>query len=725
MCKRLAHFLLPLSDDLLVCCIPPEYFFLRRSRMNAKRFYSALLVALLSISMIPRARADEGMWAFNNIPREAIKKRYGFDVTDAWLKKVQLGSVRFNNGGSGSFVSPDGLVLTNHHIASDTLQKISSAEKDYIKDGFYAPTRDREVKAPDLELNVLMSIEDVTERVNAAARAEMSGAEASAARQAAIAAIEKESSEKTGLRSDVVTLYQGGQYNLYRYKKYTDVRLVFAPEIKIAFFGGDPDNFNYPRYDLDMALFRVYENDRPVHSDNYFKWSKTGAKDGELVFVPGHPGSTSRLNTMAHLEYLRDTGLPFTLRLLEREHVLLDKYGALGEEQARRAQEEKFLIENSLKAYRGELAGLKDAALMARKQKDEEALKRAVAADPRRQKAYGDAWENIARGRRELPSYSRQYSLIEGGAGFNSDLFGVARTLVRLAAESQKPDAERLPAYSDARRASLELELYSPAPVYADFEKMKLADSLAFMRDELGADNPVVKQALAGKSPEARAAELVEGTKLADVAYRKQLAAGGVKAINESSDPMIRLARDVDEAAHALRKRYESEVLSNERTNYAKIARARFEIEGTKIYPDATFTLRLSYGAVKGYEENGKWVAPFTTIGGLYEHAARHGNKDPYEVPESWRKAKSALALKTPFDFVATADIIGGNSGSPVLNKNGELVGLIFDGNIQSLVGDFIYDETQNRAVSVDVRAMTEALGKVYGAREVLAELTK
>ncbi|HJQ26964.1 MAG TPA: S46 family peptidase [Blastocatellia bacterium] len=693
--------------------------------MNAKRRFSAMLIALLSLSIIPRARADEGMWAFNNIPREAIKKRYGFEVTDAWLKRVQLGSVRFNNGGSGSFVSPDGLVLTNHHIASDTLQKISSAEKDYIKDGFYAPTRDKEVKAPDLELNVLMSIEDVTDRVNAAVRPEMSGAEAAAARRAAIAAIEKESSEKTGLRSDVVTLYQGGQYNLYRYKKYTDVRLVFAPELKIAFFGGDPDNFNYPRYDLDMALFRVYENDRPVHSDNYFKWSKTGAKDGELVFVSGHPGSTSRLNTMAHLEYLRDYGIPFTLRVYERIHALLDKYGALGEEQARRAQEEKFLIENSLKAFRGELAGLKDATLMARKQKDEEMLRHAVAADPQRQKAYGDAWDNIARGRRELPSYSRQYALIEGGAGFNSDLFGVARTLVRLAVESQKPDAQRLPEYSDARRASLELELYSPAPIYADFEKMKLADSLAFMRDELGADDRVVKRALAGKTPEARAAELIDGTKLADVAYRKQLAAGGVTAINESSDPMIRLARDIDEAGRALRKRYESEVQSNERANYAKIARARFEIEGTKIYPDATFTLRLSYGAVKGYEENGKWLAPFTTIGGLYEHAARHGNKDPYEVPASWMKKKTALDLKTPFNFVSTADIIGGNSGSPVLNKNGELVGLIFDGNIESLVGDFIYDETQNRAVSVDVRAMIEALGKVYGAREVLAELTK
>src|SRR5947209_1562502 len=319
--------------------------------MKIRRFAGVLLGALLVLSSLgTAARADEGMWTFNNVPRAEIKKRYGFDITDEWLKKVQLGSVRFNNGGSGSFVSPEGLVLTNHHIASDTLQKISSAEKDYVKDGFYAPTRDKEAKAPDLELNVLMSVEDVTDRVNAAVKPAMAGAEASAARRATIAAIEKESTEKTGLRSDVVTLYQGGQYNLYRYKKYTDVRLVFAPEFKIAFFGGDPDNFNYPRFDLDMALFRVYENGQPVHSDNYFKWSKSGAKDGEVIFVSGHPGSTARLDTMAHLEYLRDNGMPFVIKLLNREHDALAKYRALGEEQSRRAQEDFFSIENSIKA---------------------------------------------------------------------------------------------------------------------------------------------------------------------------------------------------------------------------------------------------------------------------------------------------------------------------------------------------------------------------------------
>ena len=693
--------------------------------MKFKKLLSAHLAALFAISTINPALADEGMWTFNNVPRTEIKRRYGFEVTDSWLKKVQMASVRFNNGGSGSLVSPDGLVMTNHHIASDTLQKISTAETDYLKTGFYARTRAEEAKAPDLELNVLMSLEDVTARVNGAVKANTSPAEANLARRAEIAAIEKESLAATGLRSDVVTLYQGGEYNLYRYKKYTDVRLVFAPEVDIAFFGGDPDNFNFPRFNLDMAFFRIYENGQPIKVENYFKWSKAGAKDGELVFVPGHPGSTARLNTVAHLEYLRDTGLPFTLRLLNRKLETLKKYSALSEEHARRAQEDIFSIENSLKALKGQYDGLKGETLLAKKRAAEAALRKAIAADPKKQQEYGDAWDIIARGRKALPAYVRTYSLLENAGGFSSSLFEYARVLVRLAAENAKPDAERLPEYTDARRAPVESSLFTAVPVYDDLEKIQLADSLAFLRDELGADNAVVKNALNGKTPEARAAELIDGTRLKDAAFRKQLAAGGLKAIQESTDPMILLARSIDDEARAVRKRYETEVQSNERPNYGKIARALYEVEGTKLYPDATFTLRLSYGAVKGYEENGKWIAPFTTIGGLYQRAAEHGNKPPYQIPERWMKKKSALDLQTPFNFASNNDIIGGNSGSPVVNKNAEIVGLIFDGNIQSLVGNFIFDGTQNRAVSVDSRAMIEALRKVYDAGAVADELTK
>ncbi len=694
--------------------------------MKFRKVLCAVILALFSLQTLNfTALADEGMWTFNNVPRAEIKKKYGFDVTDEWLKKVQLASVRFNSGGSGSFVSPNGLVLTNYHIVEDIVNDVSTPQKDLAKEGFVARTRAEEIKAPSLELNVLMSIEDVTNRVNGPVKAGMSDAEAFAARRAEMAAIEGESTKTTGLRSDVITLYQGGQYNLYRYKKYTDVRLVFVPEFQAAFFGGDPDNFNFPRFNIDMALVRVYENDQPVHPGSFLKWSTAGAKEGDLVFVTGNPGSTARLNTVAHLEELRDTSIPIVLRLLERREAMLKKYMAMGEEQTRQSQNELNSVQNSLKVYRGQVAGLKDRALMDRKTKDEAALRKSIAANPDRQKMYGDAWDAISKAHQSLPSYVRERRIFDQGSGFNTTTFGIARTLVRLAAENQKPNAQRLPEFTDARRASLELALYSPAPVHDDFEKLKLADSLGFMVELLGADHPLVKQIMKGKTPEVRAAELIAGTKLKEVAFRKQLAAGGTRAIEASTDPMIVLARTIDPKARELRKRYENEVTGVERANYSKIARARFDTEGTKLYPDATFTLRLSYGAVKGYTENGKKVAPFTTLGGLYDRSTHFKSEFPYNLPPRWLEKKSAVNLKTPFNFVSTDDIIGGNSGSPTINKNGELVGLIFDGNIQSLVGDFMYDESVNRAISVDVRAMREVLRKVFGANEIADELTK
>jgi hypothetical protein len=693
--------------------------------MRIRKFLCALILALFSLQTLNfTARADEGMWTFNNVPRAEIKKKYGFDVTDEWLKKVQLASVRFNSGGSGSFVSPNGLVLTNYHIVEDIVNEVSTPEKDLAKEGFVARTRAEEIKASSLELNVLMSIEDVTSRVNSAVKAGMSDAEAFTARRAEISAIEGESTKATGLRSDVVTLYQGGQYNLYRYKKYTDVRLVFVPEFQAAFFGGDPDNFNFPRFNIDMALVRVYENDQPVHPPSFFKWS-AGAKENDLVFVIGNPGSTSRLDTVAHLEDLRDNAIPIVLRLLERREAMLKNYMAMGEEQNRRAQNELNSVQNSLKVYRGQIAGLKDKALMDRKMKDEATLRKSIAANPDRQKMYGDAWDSIAKAHQAYPSYIRERRIFDQAGGFNTALFGFARTLVRLGAESAKPNPERLPEFTDARRASLELALYSPAPIHDDFEKLKLADSLGFMVELLGADNALVKQILNGKTPEARANELIDGTKLKDVAFRKELAAGGSRAIEAATDPMIVLARTIDSRARELRKRFESEVTGVERTNYSKIARAKFDTEGTKLYPDATFTLRLSYGAVKGYTENGKKVAPFTTLGGLYDRVTGFKAEFPYNLPPRWMEKKSAVNLNTQFNFVSTNDIIGGNSGSPTINKEGELVGLIFDGNIQSLVGDFIYDESVNRAISVDVRAMQEVLRKVFDANEIADELKK
>ncbi|HKZ02192.1 MAG TPA: S46 family peptidase, partial [Pyrinomonadaceae bacterium] len=558
---------------------------------------------------------------------------------------------------------------------------------------------------------------------NAAVKSGMPAAEANAARRAQIAALETESTKATGLRSDVVTLYQGGQYNLYRYKKYTDVRLVFVPEFQAAFFGGDPDNFNFPRFNIDMSLVRVYENDQPLKVDNYFKWSKTGAKEGELVFVTGHPGTTSRLNTVAHLESLRDVSIPLLMRMLETRRDVLKQYMAEGEEQTRRAQNELNSIENAIKVYKGQLAGLQDKELLAKKQRAEQQLRAAVETDAKKKQEYGGAWDAIAKGRRDLAGYERDRRFLDLAAGFNTVLFGYARTLVRLAAENEKPNEQRLPEDTDARRASLELGLYSTAPVYDAFEKRKLANSLAFMMAEYGANHPLVQKVLKGKTPEARAEELIGGTKLKDAEFRKQLAQGGSKAIEDSTDPMIELARSIDAEARAVRKRYEEEVVAVERANYAKISRALFEKEGTKMYPDATFTLRLSYGAVRGYNENGKHVAPFTTLGGLYARADQFQHKFPYNLPPRWMEKQKAVDPATPFNFVSTNDIIGGNSGSPTINKDRELVGLIFDGNIQSLVGNFDYDESINRSISVDVRAMREVLRKLFDANEIVDEL--
>src|SRR5436190_12639140 len=490
--------------------------------MKFRKFVCAVIVALFSLQALPiSARIDEGMWPFNNIPRAEIKKKYGFDVTDEWLKKVQLASVRFNNGGSGSFVSPNGLVLTNYHIVEDFVGELSTAQKDYAKDGFVARTQADEMRIPNVELNELISIEDVTTRVNSVVTAGMSDADALAARRKEIAAIEGESTKATGLRSDVVTLYQGGQYNLYRYKRYTDVRLVFAPECQAAFFGGDPDNFNFPRFNIDMALVRVYENDQPVHPASYFKWSTTGSKEGDLAFVIGNPGSTARLNTVAHLEELRDTSIPIILRLLERREAMLKKYMAMGEEQTRRAQNELNSIQNSLKVYRGQLAGLKDNALMDRKSRDEAALRKWVAGDPDKQEKYGDAWDAIGKAHQDYATFARERRIFDLAGGFNTSLFGYARTIVRMAFERGKPNAERLPEFTDARLPGALAALAADAQFFADYEKLKLADSLGYMMELLPNDE-LVKQIMQGKTADARAAELIDGSKLQDPEYRKQ-----------------------------------------------------------------------------------------------------------------------------------------------------------------------------------------------------------
>jgi hypothetical protein len=671
--------------------------------------------------------ADEGMWLFSNPPRKLLKEKYNFDPTDQWLEHVQKSSVRFNSGGSGSFVSADGLVMTNHHVGADCLQKLSDKDHNYYRDGFHARSRAEEKRCLDLELNVLISTEDVTARVNAAVKPEMNAEQAFAARRKIMAEIEKESLDKTGLRSDVITLYQGGEYHLYRFKRYTDVRLVFAPEQQIAFYGGDPDNFEYPRYDLDVSFFRVYENDKPAKIEHYLSWSPKGALDGELVFVSGHPGRTDRLDTMAELAYLRDTGFPYLLQRLNRLEVMLLAYSGRSEEHARQAKELLFSVQNSRKARDGGLAGLLDPELLARKEAEEKALRSAVASRPDLKDAL-PAWDRIAHAQKIRAENIRRFTVLEGArggaAGFAGTYFEIARTLLRAAEERPKPNGERLREFRESNRPSLELALFSEEPIYDSFEQAQLASSLTFLAIQLGFTNELVQKVLAGKSPEERAAELVKGTQLKEVALRKQLYEGGLRAVDASTDPMIALARLVDPAARAVRKIMEVEVEEVSRQAYAQIARAKYAIEGASTYPDATFTLRLAFGVVRGYEENGQQVPFETTFFGLYLRAKEHQNRPPFDLPPRWVERKDKLDLNTPFNFVCTADIIGGNSGSPVINRNAEVVGLIFDGNIQSLVLDFIYTEKQARAVAVHSRAIVEALRKVYDAGALADELT-
>lgn len=671
------------------------------------------------------ADADEGMWLYNQVPKQLLKEQHGFEPTDEWLDHLRLSSVRFNSGGSGSFVSSRGLVMTNHHVGADDLQKLSTPERNLLRDGFHARTPAEELKCVDLELNVLVKITDVTDQVNAAVTEKMTPAEAQLARRAVINTLEKEGRESSGLRSDVVTLYQGGQYHLYQFRRYTDVRLVFAPEQQIAFFGGDPDNFEYPRYCLDVCFFRVYENNEPAKVEHYLGWSQAGVSDGELIFVSGHPGRTSRSLTVSHLEMTRDVVMPQQLDLLRRREVLLSTFAERSLENRRRAQDELFGIQNSRKARLGGLGGLQDPAIMAKKREAEAKLRELVKNDAKAAKDAGTAWDDVDASLVTLKKIRKEYNLFEMGSAFNTQLFGIARTLVRMAAEDQKPNAERLREFGEAGRESLEQQLFSAAPIYSDLELVKLADSLSMFLEATEGKHPLLSEVMAGKSPKERATELISGSKLADVEVRKTLAKGGATAIAQSQDPLIQLARAIDQHARELRTIFEQQVDEPQRQAYAKLAQARFDAYGTSVYPDATFTLRLAFGTVKGYTDGGQKLPPWTNMAGAFEHAEAHENKDPFQLPERWHKQRGKIRGETPFNFLSTADIIGGNSGSPVVNRKGEVVGLIFDGNLPSLVLDFAYSDDQARAISVDARAIAESLRSIYDAAALADELGK
>jgi len=682
-----------------------------------KRF--ALLSAL---ALALAARADEGMWTFDNFPSKKVQQKYGFAPDAAWLQAAQLSSVRLAGGCSGSFVSPDGLVMTNHHCAHSCIEQLSTKDKDFVAEGFYAPLAENEVKCPEIELNQLVQITDITAQIQGATKGLKPGKEFNDKRKAAMASVEKDcAAGNDKLRCDVVELYHGGQYSLYRYKRFQDVRLVFAPELAIAFFGGDPDNFNFPRYDLDVSFIRAYEDGKPARTEHYFKFSPDGAKEGDLTFVSGQPGGTDRELTMAELQYQRDVALPERLFDLAQYRGALTMYTRQSAEHHRTAEPTLFGVENSFKALKGRFEALVAPALWNQKAQRERTLREKVNARSSLKKKYGGAWDEVAKAMADFQPRRKEYRFIEQGTGFNSPLYRIARDLVRGTEELRKANGERLREYTDAKLPQLKQKLFSKAPIYEEFEAFKLAYGLTRLRENLGADHPFVKKVLGKKSPEELAQELAQ-TKLYDVKMREQLWQAGREAVLASSDPMIQLAKLVDPDARAIRKWHDEEIETLEISGAEKIAAAKFELEGKSNYPDATFTLRLSYGAVKGYDENGRHVSPITTFAGAFERAT---GRDPFKLPESWLRASEnhQVNTATPLNMCTTNDIIGGNSGSPVFDKDRQIVGLVFDGNIQSLGGDYGFDETVNRTVAVHSAALIEALDHIYGAKRIVSEL--
>lgn len=681
-----------------------------------------LAISLVAGAMIPlasaAARADEGMWLVNKPPVAVLKERHGFAPTAEWMEKMQKSAVRV--GASGSLVSPDGLVMTNHHVAARSIQKLSTKERDLMTTGFYAKTRAEELKVPDGEITVLQTIEDVTAKMAEATKG-LSPADANAARLKAIADLEKAEQEKTGLTCRVVTLYGGGQYHLYRSKRYTDIRLVFAPELGAAFFGGDTDNFEYPRFCLDAAFFRIYENDQPLKSEHYLKWSSAGSKEGDLALIFGHPGRTQRLLTVDHLKFVRDVEAPAALASLWRNEVKLQSFTGRSVENARIAGDDLVGVANGRKARTGQLGGLQDPTLFNAKVENEQLLRSAIAKDPALAAQVGDAFDRWSKALQEFRPWQKRYAAMNRGLG--GTLASYALTIARLADELPKPSGQRLREYRDSALPQVRRNLESAQPTYINYEVHSLARGLEAMIEQLGGDDPMVVALLAGQSPQARAQAVIGATKLADPAVRKALSDGGKAAVDAAKDPLIAMVMAFDGPSRELRKRYEDQVEAVEREVYGKLATARFAAFGESTYPDATGTLRMSFGPIKGYAEEGQAIPAYSTIGGLFDRASARAGEKGFALPASWAAAKDKLDLSVPFNFVCTADIIGGNSGSPVVNTKGEVIGLIFDGNSQSLPWAYQFSETQGRAVAVDSRAIIEALRKVYGADGLAKEL--
>lgn len=653
------------------------------------------------------------MWTFENAPLAYFQQEYGFTPSSDWLKRVRLAALRLPNC-SASFVSPNGLVMSNHHCAREGATAVTKPGEDLITNGFYAARPEDERKVPDLYVDQLVEIRDVTKEVtNAAAGAD--DAAAVAARDAKIEEIQARVGEELKLRCEATSLYHGGVYSLYCYKRYEDIRLVFVPEVQIAYFGGDQDNFTYPRYDLDVSFFRLYENGQPVKSDNYLPFSQGGAKEGDAVFVVGNPGSTSRLETVSQLEYKRDIQHPSTIAMLDSRSKILWDFMQKHPAQKPEIENDYFSLTNALKAYTGELKGLRTPELFARKVAFERNFKKAIAAKPALQAQYSMLWNEIADLRKQITKVSPALNALTQGGVLRSKTFGTALNLLQYAGAASSGQVP------DSALATMKAEIIA-AKINPEIDALVLAAQLQEAKDLLGASDPWVSRALSGRTPLEAARAIVTGSAVADSARRAALAGSPSSVIN-GADPAIQLMRA---ALPRLQQTYQqySQLTAQEDVRTGKLAKALFEVYGSSIAPDATFTLRIADGVVKRYQYNGTEAPWFTTFYGMYDRSYSNPGRDEWALPARWKTPPAAFDLKTPLDLVSTNDIIGGNSGSPMIDRNGRVVGLIFDGNIESLPGDFIYDTEANRAVSVHSEAILEALRDMYGARRILDELT-
>ena len=668
---------------------------------------------LLFVSWCSLSFADEGMWTLDDFPFDLVQQRYKVSVSRETIQKAMLSSVRLAQGCSGSFVSPDGLVMTNHHCVSSCLAQISKPGEDLLKVGFYAREPIDEKGCPNFEIEQLVEIKDVTSRIKEATKG-LAGADFAKKKREEIARIEKECSTSNDLKCEVVTLYHGAKFHLYRYKRYNDVRLVFAPEAEVAFFGGDPDNFMFPRFDLDVAFLRVYEGGKPLKAKDYFSVRTEPVGNGEVVFVTGHPGRTQRLYTKAQVEFLRDRLFPLFMWLLgEMRQLLLGLLERCDDAERPLVQNDLFFVENSLKAYRGMHLTFAEKRFM----EDKTEWEKQLIASAQDKQTVQKALDDIAFSQKVFSDILEEYLLLEGRFSMVSKVLVWARHIVRWSEERKKPNEERLSEYTDAELPSLKEALFANIPAGKKLEEAKIAFYLSKIREVLGSEHEVSKALLQGKTPEEVAKEVVEGTRLFDADVRKKMFEEGYEG---TQDPATEIALRLDRAARAVRQRYEDEVEAKVNVGQDVIASVYFKNTNRRVYPDATFTLRITFGKVAGYPEKGRWIAPFTDIKGLFEKAT---GKPPYALPERWLMAKEKLNGDALLNFASTCDIVGGNSGSPVFDKDAKVVGVVFDGNFQSLGGDFWFDEEVNRAVAVSIEAIVEALKGVYGADRLVREL--